>query len=50
MPRAAQEALNDLTLKVAALKAKREDQAKLYEQVKIEKKEVNNDVFEATRS
>jgi capsular exopolysaccharide synthesis family protein len=44
----AQEALNDLTLKVAALKAKREEQAKLYEQLKIDKKAVNNDVFEAT--
>ena len=41
------DALHDLRLKVAALKAKKEEQTKLYETLKIEKKAVNNDLFEA---
>ena len=43
----AQEAISDLRLKVAALKAKKEDQARLYEELKVQKKQVNDDVFES---
>jgi capsular exopolysaccharide synthesis family protein len=41
------DAVHDLRLKVAALKTKKEEQAKLYETLKIEKKAVNIDAFEA---
>jgi polysaccharide biosynthesis transport protein len=42
----AQEAIYGLKLKVDALKAKKQEQAKLYDALKVEKKAVNNDAFE----
>jgi len=42
------EAINELRIRVAALHKKKEEQAKFFEKLKIEKKAVNNDTFEAT--
>ncbi|MFI5455144.1 MAG: GumC family protein [Isosphaerales bacterium] len=42
------EAINELKIRLAALHKKKEEQAKLFSKLKIEKKAVNNDTFEAT--
>ncbi|MFI5458447.1 MAG: polysaccharide biosynthesis tyrosine autokinase [Isosphaerales bacterium] len=42
------EAINELKIRLEALQKKKEEQAKLFEKMKVEKKMGNNDTFEAT--